>query len=447
MWQEKALARRLVAGLTARGVAAQAEGAGVHWHVTVAPVNGRSLQVNCFWYRRGLSGLLLGMNSANARSQLRPPPTAAYAGPEFEVMLEDGGTRIAEGRTRVMREAIACVRAWVAGASLDAVVADTPFVDEDRRELRAVAGRLDPRIHSEIDGSELWAYGDRRACKIGGESCRFFIGQAAVAFAPNSGDLPGDVAAWLLDGVSPANLARRGVLLERHADVLEADPARWHWLHVRDRMANPRDALAALAPLIAVLANSPIVSRFYTFSSLHRLCFSASSHYPWVGRYPVVSSDDGANYYLEYPKGAEGDDQGLSAACSLEETVARIETALAASPIEPFFGSEPDLEIRLVAESLNRLGSTLTAELVRRGMSSDVWLRRPPRRCRIDGSFLDCFGEGRRVDLRCGTRDEAVALALRFLDGSITLDALDADPRMIPPFDIRQLLSPAAAPE
>ena len=91
-------------------------------------------------------------------------------------------------------------------------------------------------------------------------------------------DPVGDVAAWLLEGATLAQLAGRGADVERHAEVLEIDPARWHWLHVRDRIADPNDVLAPLAPLIRLLMESPIASRFYTYSSLYSLCFSPSSH-------------------------------------------------------------------------------------------------------------------------------------------------------------------------
>ncbi len=405
----------------------------MHWSVDVAAVNERSVRVACFWYEREVSGTVLGMNTANARSRLCNTSSASREGPEFHVTLEAGGTGIAAGRSVVIEEVIACVRLWLSGASLDDLVQEMPFVDKDRRAMHAVGQRLDPRLRWEVltdPTVELWAYVDRRACCVSGQSCSFLVGQAQIAFARSSDDLPGDVAAWLLEGVPPAVLANRGVELERHADVLEVDPARWHWLHVRDRIADPHDVLAPLAPLIAILASSPVASRFYTCSSLNRLCFSASSHFPWVGEYPVVWTGLDGGYRVD----------GLR--CSLEDAVAKIEAALERSPVEPFFGSEPDFEIRLVAESLNRLGSAFEPEIIRRGMWSDVWLRRLPRRCRIRGGVLDCYAEGKTFELRCGTRDEAVDLALRFLDGSVKLDDLAADPRIVPPFDFGRLLHP-----
>jgi len=64
--------------------------------------------------------------------------------------------------------------------------------------------------------------------------CSFFVGQAQVAWLATP-DLPRVTRLWLPDRLR-----------------LEA------------------------------LEQSPVARRFFTFSSLDRLCFSASSHYPWV---------------------------------------------------------------------------------------------------------------------------------------------------------------------
>jgi hypothetical protein len=81
--------------------------------------------------------------------------------------------------------------------------------------------------------------------------------------------------------------------------MLETDPARWHWLHVGDRINDANDVLAPLADLMRALASSPIATRFYSYSSLNRLCFSASSHYPWVDEgLPVVTPAAGRAYLI-----------------------------------------------------------------------------------------------------------------------------------------------------
>ena len=263
--------------------------------------------------------------------------------------------------------------------------------------------------------TRIWSMRSRR-------SCTFFIGDAAIAQALDPIDFPDHVAAWLLEGATLAELAGRGVELGRHAEVLESgDAARWHWLRVRDRVANPEDVLAPLAPLISLVIASPIASRFYSFSSLNRLCFSASSHYPFVGQYPVVYPGPDGKYFVD------------DVPCSLRDAVARIESALAASSIEPFFGSATDYEATLLAESLGRHGSAIQPRIIRRGSSSDVWLIVPPRQCSVADTILECFGEGRKVCVICRCVDDIVALALRFLNDGASHEDVTTDPRVVRP--------------
>jgi hypothetical protein len=366
---------------------------------------------------------MLGMNPANARSGLEAPAVPRQ-GPEYAIAVDSAGECDAVGRTNSMREAIRCVRGWLHGASLDELALVVPFLDKTRRELHAIGARLDSRLHWKIGpySDEIWLHSGQRSCCVTTESCSFRTGDQKVAFSWNPSDLPGDVAAWLLEGATLAQLADRGVNIERHAEVLEIDPARWHWLHVRDRIANPNDVLAPLSSLIHALMKSPIASQFYTFSSLHSLCFSASSHYPFVGRYPVVwpTADDG-KYVV--------DDE----LCSLEQAVAKIESALQASEIEPFFGSGTDYEARLVTTSLARQGSTLRPDLIRKGAWASVWLIAGARRCRISANILECFGEDEELGVVCANVDDVVALAIQFLEKGVDADELAADSRVLRP--------------
>src|SRR5262249_45463638 len=150
---------------------------------------------------------------------------------------------------------------------------------------------------------ELWVFGDSRSCKLETDgnavACSFFFGQAQVAYGPALDDPCEAVAAWLVAGVPVRALVDRvpGVELERRAEVLETDPARWHWLHVRDRIADPNDVLAPLRDLLEALAMSSIASQFYSYSSISYFSFSASSHYPWVNDgLPVIHRADGGTY-------------------------------------------------------------------------------------------------------------------------------------------------------
>lgn len=429
MRQEELRAKLLAARLRLRRIDARVKGAGVHWRVDVRSTTDRSVSIDCFWYDREISALMLGMNPANARSGLGAP-TEPRNGPEYAIQVNSADECDAVGRTNSMGEAIRCVRGWLRGASLEELVVVVPFLDRMRRELQAIGARLDSRLAWKLGpySDEIWLYGGQRSCCVKTESCSFLIGQQQVAFSVNPCDPAGDVAAWLLEGATLAQLAERGADVERHAEVLEIDPARWHWLHVRDRIADPNDVLAPLAPLIRVLMESPIASRFYTYSSLYRLCFSPSSHYPFVASYPVI-----------WPTGQDGKYIVDDELCSLEHAVAKIEAALEASQIEPFFGSGTEYEARLIGESLVRQGSTLRPELIRRGAWASVWLIVGARRCRLSESIVECFGpDDEELGVVCANLDDAVALAVRFVEKGVDIEQIAADPRVLQPYAERR---------
>ena len=417
MRQNEKEAQQLVANLTSLGIAAKVEGRGVHWHVDVNPINNRLLRVHCFWYEKKVSDLMLSMNPANSRSRFSPRPKS-HEGPEFYVKIEESGQPIADGRTYFVGQVVKCIQSWMSGKPLENVIQETPFINEKLREMKAIAASLAPSLRWDIGddpGFDLWVYGHGRSCCVRNKTCAFYFGLAQVAFAPQSSNLANDIAAWLIEELPIKSLATRNIQVEQYADVLEVDPARWHWLHIRDRIRNPNDALFDLAPLIIRLLESRIASRFYTYSSLTRLCFSASSHYPWVGKYPVVWAVNSDEYMVDTKK------------YSLDEAVTKIETVLESSSIEPFFGSESEYKLDLVAKSLEQHGSMLRPKRIQRKLSSDIWLCRNSRRCRI-GIYITCFDGMAQLDLQYKTIEDVVSIAIRFLEKGVSLDELDANP-------------------
>jgi len=416
---DEASARSLATKLASARIAAQAEGAGVHWRVEVNKGESRSLTIHCFWYEAAVSGLLRGVNAANSRAGTWRRSPRPYQGAEYLVILHEGGKGVADGRTRKEAEAVKCARRWVGGESLDEVSRRLTFVDEKPRALRGIAAGLDTRLRWDIGpepSCELWVYGDGRSCAItpsaGVVSIGFHVGQARVARAENLGDLPDAVAAWLVARVAHGDLAKRtGVTLERHAEFIESMPARWHWLHVLDRITDPDDVLAPQRPLIEALAASPVVSEFYSFSSHYWLCFSASSHYPWVndGLPTVVAA--GQN---EYIVDATRRDRGLR--YSVAEAVERIEAALASYPVRPFFGSAPHYELPALGASLQRCGSALRPAVVQRGGWHRLEVASGTRTCEVSENHVT-FAEGSAV-LRTGWRslDDAASAIVRYLE-------------------------------
>jgi hypothetical protein len=435
------IARDLAKRLVAVGVPARVQGAGVHWHVDVGPIGTRALVVHCCWYDRALSGLMLGMNPANQRKTLRAT-RQTYEGPEYVVIAREGDTRIMDGRTKQPADAVACARAWLAGGDRERLAGEVPFLDQKGRAIRALAARLDPRLRQDVGGDfsydELWVYGDDRSCRViprddATSFCEFSLGQATVAESAEIDDIPGAVAVWLIEGVPLRALAVRvaGVMLERHAEVLETDPARWHWLHVHDRIADDHDVLAPLRPLIETLAASPVATAFYTYSSLNGLCFPASSHFPWVvhGLPVVCPAKDGACFVATLGRETSDGWYEDMTRCHFPRAATLIEEMLAAAPVRPFFGSEPHYDLPLLAACFARQGSTLRPRLVQRRAWYDVIVSDDAgaRSCRIGvrhATFEDGAG---RLTTAWGTIDDTVRAVCRYLEEGATLDAIAAD--------------------
>jgi hypothetical protein len=415
MRDEERVAHEVADKLRAVGIEAVAKGEGVHWRVSAGDADTRSIVVHCFWYEQAANALMLGMNPSNARASLRPP-VEPYEGLELAVDFVDDRITAANGRTRDIESFLVAVRQWIGGAKLEELVAVAPFVDARKRASRSVAAYLDRELGDRVtwhaSGAptyELWAYSDTpRACRVLDGVLGLYVGQVQVALGIEIADIQKVIAAWLIAGASLAELASLGMQIERHAEMLEVDPARWHWLHVRDRIADPDDVLAPLAPLITRLAASPIASRFYTYSSLMMLCFSASSHYPWVGSFPAVGiTEDGTIRLFGHAEKTETKDLG--------EAVSLIETALAASPLAPFFGSEADYELPALVAAFARANSHHIPTLVRRQQWTDLGVVHGSRRCTFSGSVVTCIDGDKRSMHQCTSLDAAVSIAIAFL--------------------------------
>lgn len=169
-------------------------------------------------------------------------------------------------------------------------------------------------------------------------------------------------------------------------------------------------------PLVAL---SPIATRFYTYSSLNRLCFSASSHYPWVDEgLPVVAPNAGGAYLIG------------TAPCELEPAVKLIEATLLASPVQPFFGSAPLHEHPLLSECLARLGSDLRPQLIQHGAWYELIVAAAAgaKRCIVSArhvAFVDTSG---RLDASWPTLEDGVRAIRRYCDGNESLDEIARDP-------------------
>lgn len=426
MGDEETTARSLAASLAAAGVQARPEGGGLHWHVNVGPRGSRSVLVHCFWYHAAMSGLMLGVNPRNARSRSRSKPQS-YTGPEYLMILRDSGARVVDGRTRDEAKALRAACRWIEGSSLNEITRDLPFIDRKPRAMRELAGRLDPSVHWDVGpepACELWLYGDGRSSKatlIDDEqvACSFLLGQAQIAYSAELASVPTAIATWLVERVPVVMMARRfpAIELESHAELVETDPARWHWLHVLDRIVDPKDVLAPLRELIAMLAKSPIATQFYSFSSMNRLCFSASSHFPWVNEgLPVVAPAGAGRYMVD------------STPCDLSRAISLVEAALTAYPIKPFFGSRPHHDLPALKACLQQQDSALVPQLVQRQGWYRLEVSTGSRLCDVSGRHVRFQEEAFEVRATWPTFDAAVGAVRRFLEEGASLESLADDP-------------------
>jgi hypothetical protein len=181
-------------------------------------------------------------------------------------------------------------------------------------------------------------------------------------------------------------------------------------------MQNPGDVLGPLRHLLEALAARPLPTRFFSYSSLNRFCFSASSHYPWVDRgLPVIApARDGGYLVNDTP-------------CDLAHAIEVIEAKLATYPIAPFFGSAPHHELPLLSDAFAHQGSSLRPALEQSGAWFRLVVGSVPRRCEVDDrSVLFLDGTRRRL-IVYDTLDDAVRAMRAYLEGGRALEAVGAE--------------------
>jgi hypothetical protein len=380
---------------------------------------------------------MIGINPANSRTLPAPPPKP-HVGPEYLVVLREGDQRIAGGRSRIADDVIACGRAWLErGLSLEAIERELPFVDARRRRLRELQRHIEGCDRIEIEheiGYELWAYGSGRSCELrcGADltdnvTIACYLGQARVARAEMNREVRPVVEAWLVEGCTLADLVARfpNAGPEPHAEALErGEASAWHWLHVQNRLSDSGDALVPLKPLIERLLKRPAVTQFFSFSSLFSLCFSASSHYPWVnsGLPAVWPTERDGTVVVEIA--------GVRTLCAIEDAVELIESALVAYPTRPFVGSAAMLLVAPLAAELVALGSSLEPKLVQQRQWYRVVVEAGERWCHVsDGGQTVELADSRESAFADPTSlASAAAVIRRWLEQGAGLDELASDP-------------------
>jgi hypothetical protein len=277
---------------------------------------------------------------------------------------------------------------WLSGSPIADIEQRWPYVNEAPRRYRAVLPEIEARcrdvarcVLETSPVTELWVYGDGRSCQVyvnaDGVGVSFRLGHVQVAFVSPTDDVAGMVDRWIR-GATLLEMVNAGAGLEPHAELLEAgEAARWHWEHTRARIENDVDVLVDSRPLLRRLAQSEVATRFFSYSSLNRFCFSASSHYPWVDEgLPVIYPPAAGRGYLVVISETQTE-------CTIDEAVELVERTLRAYPVRPFFGSATGLVVEPINAELERQGSALRAGLTQRGQWYRAEVNAEGRRCLI----------------------------------------------------------------
>jgi hypothetical protein len=174
--------------------------------------------------------------------------------------------------------------------------------------------------------------------------------------------------------------------------------------------------LAPLRALIEALAASPIATAFYSYSSLNRLCFSASSHYPWVhDGLPVITQTGDGDYLVDETR------------CDLAQALVLVERTLAAYPVRPFFGSAPDHELPRLIELFESQESALRPRVEQSGAWYRLVVANGLRQCEVRDRHVMFTQATRRFDLAYPSLDDAVSGIRRYLQDDSSVDEFAAE--------------------
>jgi hypothetical protein len=116
----------------------------------------------------------------------------------------------------------------------------------------------------------------------------------------------------------------------------------------------------------------------------------------------------------------------LAVRCDARSALQLIEAALAACPIQPFFGSAPQYYLPLIADCFARQGSALRPRLVRSQGWDEVIVEdaRGARRCRVSDRTVWFADETGYLDAGWPTLDELVRAVRRYCEEGATLDQI-----------------------
>jgi hypothetical protein len=380
------------------------DGAVNQWHVS-ATRNSRSMCIHCFHYGDMGDVLVLGLrgNAHLSKVQVGSKPTP-HSGAEYLANFQAGDIKCGSGRTPDSEAIITSVADWLIDeVDREGLYARHAFVDRKLRALRDIADRVHAHlpawIHATLDADELWIYGGDRSCRLAsGEDnaiCCAFLDRRTQLICGETNDeslMARAIRAWT---AKAATLGQIGLLLpestmEPFADLFErGEYSSWHWNNVLQQ-AEHDDVLGFYRPLLDLIVKSEVVSKFFSFTSLNRLCISRSSLFPFdTSGLPVLcpSRDEQRPYFLLNSDRPEI--QGNAA-----EMIGHLEQQLSRETTSPYFGIVDERLIEPFNQQIEKLGSPCRARRVQRGQWLDVIVRAPGgRRCALESVVCDISRE------------------------------------------------------
>ncbi len=419
MRENERYARELASAVELRlGVCPAVEGGGVRWRVDFGD-EARLCRVRCFHYedrnpfespREGT--LTLGIQGNAHQSKVEVGQRAPWIpGAEYFVEFRDVETVVATCRVRSVTDVTRSAERWLAGAAVPEMHAAFDFVDRRDRQRRRIRDDVAAGLSmlgstlelgdntSGFGGSEhgeLWAFVGERSCRVaaGADGLEAALllhrTQLACVGGLRVAELARVLVRWIEKRRSIGTMAAgpgRWELAERAELFEQGRYAAWHWHQVRAQSRHS-PILSAYAPLLDLIVESEVVSRYFSFTSLNRLCFSRCLLYPFdTERMPMMAPAAGGRFWLADVGGyMSHDEPSEPVQLDARAAVRRLEDVLSTDDGRVHPGNVDDAMADVVNAAFENAGSRLVAEKVQ----DRQWLRVVVR-----------AGDGRVCRLRC----------------------------------------------
>lgn len=356
------------------------EGAGVHWGIE-ASSESRSISISCFNYEINDSAMVMGMRGNAHLSKVNVgKPNQFFSGAEYYANYKIESESQTTGRTRNKEDMVESVVDWLLeNVDLDTLHTNHDFVDTRRRALIKIRDEVNSQLEtfnskylSKLDNespsyefAELWVHSDDKACKLaqGGEaiSCAFLKERTQLACVENAtaSTIAEGINLWINLNGTTKDLSKLfpDFIADPNAEPFEkCNHAVWHWSQVL-KQAEYDEILMVYKPLIERIVKHPKLSQFFSFTSLHRLCLSRSSLYPFdTDGLPLIYPNDSK----EKPYSITYDDEKYEE-LSLDDLVSTLEENVSLEP-KPYFGSLDDYLFIALNNALEEIGSPHEAE-------------------------------------------------------------------------------------